>query len=281
LARAETEGGPLNPYVLSQTAIGRTLQDLIDGLLAEGGFTSDQIRGVGAGIAGVRTASEAKPIRTFLSRAFPHADNIRITHDLEIALRGGTANGTGIVIVAGTGSSAYGRDGNQAAQVGGWGHLMGDEGSGYWIGLQSLRAVAQAQDGRAEPTALREAICSGLDIASPRDLVSWSIDASKSEIAALAEITLDQARLGDSVACKIAESGAAEIARMASVAARSLGITDGPMDVVLTGGLMTAESGYFDICRRHIVQAAPTARVTPPLETAVWGAVHMARETVV
>ena len=271
---AELQGGPLNPYAMSALEVERNLRDLIARTLDGAGLQPAAVRGVGAGVAGVRTAEEGEPVRALLSQLLPDAGRVRVTHDIEIALRGGIPGGEGIVIVAGTGSAAYGGWGGRAVHVGGWGVVMGDDGSGYWLGTQALRAVAQALDGRGEQTSLQMAVFDRLSLTAPRDLVAWSLTASKAEIAGLAETVLGQHRLGDRVAGKILDSGAAEIARTAVAAVRQLDAEG--VRIVLTGGLMAPEGDYFRACRRWIGWELPSTAVTPPARSAVWGAVEMA-----
>jgi N-acetylglucosamine kinase-like BadF-type ATPase len=270
----ESEGGPLNPYVVSPETFEANLRQLVTDLLK--GVKPGRILGVGAGLAGVRTAGEQEPVRACLARLFPDAGQVRVTHDLDAALRGATSAGEGVVVVAGTGSAAYGRWKSREVLVGGWGSLLGDEGSGYWMGLQALRAVVRAEDGRDEGTALREAILTHLNLQIPRDLVPWSGRASKAEVAALSEVVLACRAQGDRPAQMIVEAGSVEIARLARTAAQRLGAGQKAMEIALTGGLMHRGSAYFAECRERIVREVPGAVVIHPGKSAVWGAVQLA-----
>ena len=115
------------------------------------------------GMAGVDRPEDVAAVRAILTRIGEKAD-LLIVNDALIALEAGAPGEAGVVIVAGTGSIAYGRDTEgHAARAGGWGHVLGDEGSGYWLGRQALQAVVRASDGRgprdvperARPDALR------------------------------------------------------------------------------------------------------------------------------
>ncbi len=281
----ETTGGPLNPYALSSGAFEYNLRRLCEDLLQKAGARAERITSVGAGMAGVRTPEERTPVERLLSGIFPNAGRLRVTHDLGIALRGATSDGEGVMIVAGTGSAAHGRWRGRETFVGGWGQMLGDEGSGYEIGIQALRAVVQAEDGRSEGTALRDAILNRLGLQVPRDLVSWCAGASKAGIAALAKIVLTCAGVGDRPSLNILDQGAAEIARMASTAIRRLKADGDRVEVALGGGLMTPPAvdpqktvSYFHLCRARILREAPDLAVIPPRQGAVQGAVLFAME---
>ena len=116
----------------------------------------------------------------------------------------GPAAAPGILCVVGTGSSvrAVGPRG-EVVQVGGWGQLLGDEGSGYRIGLDGLRAVMRASDGREPRTSLSAAVLDAVAAAEPRDLVGWAARATKGEVAALSVLVATEARNGDPVAARI------------------------------------------------------------------------------
>jgi N-acetylglucosamine kinase-like BadF-type ATPase len=105
-------------------------------------------------MAGVDREADASIMRA-LMRRIGYKARIVIANDALIALVAGVGSAPGVVLIAGTGSIAYGRNArNEAARAGGWGYVLGDEGSGYWIGRQALRAVVRASDGRGPQTSL-------------------------------------------------------------------------------------------------------------------------------
>src|SRR5690606_12096698 len=122
-------------------------------------------------------------------------------------------DGAGILLIAGTGSSAWARgvDG-RTARAGGWGHLLGDEGSGYALGVAALRAVARAHDGRAPSTDLRDAVLRHANVAAPEALIAWAASAAKAEIAALAPCVAEAAAADDAVARAIVDRAARDLA---------------------------------------------------------------------
>ncbi|HZV11809.1 MAG TPA: BadF/BadG/BcrA/BcrD ATPase family protein, partial [Candidatus Kapabacteria bacterium] len=121
------------------------------------------IRGVCVGLAGNGRQSDQEKFRAHLKRSFAAAGlkprDLRLESDATIALEGLLEGGSGVVLICGTGAIAIGKtDKGEVVRVGGWGRIIGDEGSGYWIGVQALNAVARSLDGRAPKTLLTKAV---------------------------------------------------------------------------------------------------------------------------
>lgn len=142
----------------------------------------------------------------------------RLLNDVDAAHLGAFAGGPGILILAGTGSMAWARDPQGGShRTGGWGDVIGDEGSGYWIGSRVLGAVSKAIDGRAAPTGLVEAVFQRLGLTSDdqmNQLLGWAsnLDAPRMQIATLAPVALERAEAGDPSANAIVDAAADELA---------------------------------------------------------------------
>jgi N-acetylglucosamine kinase-like BadF-type ATPase len=153
----------------------------------------------------------------------------RLLNDVDAAHLGAFAGGPGILILAGTGSMAWARDlGGASYRTGGWGEVIGDEGSGYWIGNRVLGAVGKAIDGRAEATGLVAGVFAALGLASGDrmdQLLGWAsrLDEPRKQIAALAPIALALAETGDPAANAIVDAAAAELALHIRTLERQLG----------------------------------------------------------
>ena len=153
-----------------------------------------------------------------VSSLFPKLPT-EVLNDVDAAHIGAFAGGPGILVLSGTGSMAWARDGaGRSYRVGGWGDRIGDEGSSHWIGLRILGLVSQSLDGRAEPTRLVDAVFDqlGLDRADPMNgLEGWSAHLTnpRAEIAALAPLASRVAETGDLGAIGIIEAAAEELAR--------------------------------------------------------------------
>jgi N-acetylglucosamine kinase-like BadF-type ATPase len=189
------------------------------------------------GVAG----SEAPAIRAKLRDAAQQAlgiDRVRIGHDGHLLLAAAGLE-AGIAVVAGTGSSVCGvADDGSEALVGGWGHLLGDEGSGYDIAVRALRAVTRAADGRGPATELTKAVLDAVGVASASGLrVRFYPAPPVGDVARLAPIVLELAGR-DAVAMDIVRGAARELATAVAACARRLPSVDEPRDVVAAGGLI-------------------------------------------
>lgn len=180
---------------------------------------------------------------------------VHLVNDAELLLSALPAQ-IGVALIAGTGSIAVGRGAmGVATRVGGWGHMMGDEGSGYALGAAALVAAVRAADGRGEPTILLERILSawGLDAANQliaRVYAGAGVGAT-APVAQVAPIVLQAARDGDVVAQGIIQRGAQELALAALTAGRQLDFGAAPLPLALGGSLLLRDAGY----REAVVQA--------------------------
>ncbi len=204
-------------------------------------------------------------------------DRVYIDHDCAIALTGGVArvdvvdsdlsisrshinsntntntklnaSGIGIAAIAGTGSIVFGRDATgETARVGGWGYLLGDEGSGYDIARRGLQAALYAADGRGQTTQLLDEFQHHFQARSPRDLAMaiYRHPLPVRDLAALAAIVDRVAVTGDSVARAIIEQGATELAIAIRACARQLFAIDQPFEIVTIGGVWQSGAGFRD-----------------------------------
>lgn len=207
------------------------------------------------------------------------AERVEISHDARLLLAAADVD-HGVGLVAGTGSSAYGRTADGREQcVGGWGHLLGDEGSGYDIAVRALRAVSAAGDGRGPRTALEAILTERLGISNPRDLrYRLYPTPAVTELARLAEAVLGVAD-DDAVAGAIVEAAAGDLAMLVDACAgRLFPVPHGErVPVVLSGGLLASGSALHRRLVRRL-ERAPTRYqpITPPREPAA-GALALAR----
>src|SRR3954466_4055298 len=211
VGRADGPGAALRPgrALVSSSAIA----DVVRQALAAAGLLSGDVLAVGA--AGAGREPERDELRKSL-RGENVATSVIVTTDIEIALAAAFAEGPGIVVSAGTGSVAVGRDrtGRQY-RIGGYGWQMGDEGSGYAIGRAALGAVSRAADGRSPRTALTERVLSATRSDDVDALGRWAAGASPAEVAALAPPVLETAAGGDVLAQGIADYAARELSQLA------------------------------------------------------------------
>jgi glucosamine kinase len=160
--------------------------------------------------------------------------------DAEAAVHDAFGTGPGVLLIAGTGSIAWGRTRKGIPlRVGGWGTILGDEGSGYAVGLAGLRAVVRAADGREAPTTLSNAVINAVGVAAMENLIPWAAGADKSEIAALAPVVLREAVSGDVCAAAIAEEAARELAEQVEAVVRGGADWPDPVPIAFAGGLIS------------------------------------------
>jgi N-acetylglucosamine kinase-like BadF-type ATPase len=184
-----------------------------------------------------------------------------------------------VTVGAGTGSIAGGRnaDGEQAV-VGGWGWLLGDEGSGFWIGRMGLQAAIKALDARGPRSALPGAICGALGLGSLHEMIGlvYQTPECPMQIAQLAPIVAEQARKGDLVARTIVASAGRELGSMARAVIRHLGIEQEVFAIVPFGSVFKVGSLVLDALHESVLQSAPGARIVVPRYESVVGTLNEA-----
>jgi len=230
------------------------------------------------GIAGVDRADDSAIVRAIMLR-IGYKARIIVVNDALVALVAGAGSEPGIVLIAGTGSIAYGRNArSRAARAGGWGYVLGDEGSGYWLGRRALRAVVRHSDERGAPTLLTGKLLQHFGIDTPQDLVQvvYYRNLRPPAIAALATHVNQAATEGDRVARDILAEGADELVGAARSVMTRLGIAEDPFVFVLAGGIFQAVPSLSEDVARRLSALAPRCRVTRLSTEPAAGAVRLA-----
>ena len=202
-------------------------------------------------------------------------------HDSLIALYSVTLGEPGVVVIGGTGSIGYGRTATgQTATAGGWGYVMGDEGSAYWIAIRALQECTKAADGRRPRTPLSLRI---LEHANAADL--WQIhrriysgELSRPDIAGFAAAVGKAAADGERTARAILREAGEELGLLASTVIRKLRAGAHPLTVGHVGGVFRAGSPVMDPFRQAVLSAAPQAVLARPLVPAAVAAAMLALE---
>ena len=270
LARADGAGAAIRPgRALASAAV---IAEVVRRGLAGAGRLSGDVLYVGA--AGAGREPEREELRKAL-RGENLATTVMVSTDIEIALAAMFDEGSGIVVSAGTGSVAVGRDrAGKQHRIGGYGWQMGDEGSGYAIGRAALGAVSRAADGRSPRTALSERVLTASRSDSFEALIRWAAGASPAEVAALAPHVLDVAAHGDPLAQGICDYAARELTQLAVCLVPVMDLQL-PVGVALTGGLLSADGPL----RRSVLARLREDTNLAPIETrvdAVEGAIRLA-----
>jgi N-acetylglucosamine kinase-like BadF-type ATPase len=273
------EAGPSNIQAVGVEAALRALDVAVVGAFRAAGVARVKVPAAALGLAGV-DLNEGLDIISGWSALVGLAEKLSVANDATLLLAAGTPEGWGLAIVAGTGSIAFALDRNgKDARAGGWGHLLGDEGSAYRVGVLALRAACRAADNIGEPTALLPALMKALGTSDPRDFIpavyrgKWD----KVAIAGLAPVVQSVAASGDRVATAIFEQEARELARTAAGAVASGGLPRGGVPVALTGGMVIENVAF----RERFLSELRACGVTPGpvglVDDPVVGAVVLAR----
>lgn len=270
IGRAEGPGAAVRPG--RALASASTIAEIVRSALGAAGRLTGDVLVVGAAGAG------REPERDELQKALRSesvATQVEVTTDIEIALAAAFADGPGIVVSAGTGSVAVGRDrAGKRHRIGGYGWQMGDEGSGYAIGRAALGAVSRAVDGRSPKTGLSDRLLRATRSADFDALVRWAAGASPAEVAALAPHVLAVAAGGDQLAQGIIDYAARELSQLAICLLPRLDLAP-PVRVAVTGGLLGPEQPL----RRTLLAKLSEEPAFQPTDTpvdAVEGALRLA-----
>ena len=200
---------------------------------------------------------------------------VRLQHDAPIALAGALPSRPAIVVIAGTGSVAYGEDGaGRAVRVGGWGFLFGDAGSAFAVARDAL-ALAMSEDDRGGASPLGQAALAFFDRRDLRALATAALQGriSRGALAGFARVVHDAARLGDAGADGIVERAAAALAELAADAIAQLRLGERQVRVAFSGGAFRSEA-FLARTRARLAAVAPhatavTPRYDPPIGAAL------------
>jgi glucosamine kinase len=230
----------------------------------------------GAGREGVRQALWQALVEAEL------AEDIFVTTDASIALDDAFGEGAGILLVAGTGSVAFGRGPTGVAdRTGGWGSVLGDEGSGLWLARRALSAATASADGREPESALLGAIMTVTQIDDPSELITWAAAATNDEIAALAPLVMRAADGGDMRANTLVTIAAEELVlHVRTLARRLFGDERAAIPVAITGGMMGRGSLLKRFVEHRLKSAVPGANVRHETVDGARGAVRAAMRMV-
>ncbi len=231
------------------------------------------------GLAGVDRPADQKLLYPHLS---PLAAQIHTTNDAELGLSA-LENAVGVVLIAGTGSIALGRDSKGTIfRAGGWGHLLGDEGSGYYLGQHALLAAVRAADGRGPKTLLLELILDHWRLRSAEDILERVYgSADKATIASLSPCVFHAAQTGDTVASAIMQRGAEELALAVSTISARLQLSELPL--ALMGGLLLHVERYRQEllqCLQRVHKLGQLVVVEEPALSAAQASIGLRKECV-
>lgn len=274
--------GCSNHNSVGETLARDTLEQVMMEALSKSGAKQSAVQAVCLGVSGVNHPKDQERILNWLRDIFPRHVKLYVENDAVAALASGSMGKLhGCVLIAGTGSIAYGfaQDRKEARAAGG-GPVLGDWGSGYGIAAKALTAVVRAHDGRGPQTMLTDSILKSLRLSSPDELIGWTYaDPSWARIAALVPEVVSCAEAGDGVANEILNYAVAELALTVKAVVHRLGLSGedgrGQFPVVLVGGVLVSNKNW-DIGQKVVeclMKTYPGAfPVRPKVEPAVGAA---------
>jgi N-acetylglucosamine kinase-like BadF-type ATPase len=242
-------GGPSNHVAASEGRAKFTgaILDCLSAACAEAGLDAASVRFSASclGFSGGPADKES------ILREILRSDRIVVTHDALIALSGATAGEPGLIVIAGTGSIAFGRNASgRTARAGGWGYLFGDEGGGFYIARQALRAALQFEEGWGAPASLRERL---LEATSANDINHlmhrfYTPEYPRPRVAAFAKLVDDAAESGDQTAIAILTDAAHELARLARAVRDQLFSEGESVRAAYIGGVFRSRTVLENFC---------------------------------
>ena len=273
--------GPTNASTVPVPQIVQSVTEAVDDALEAAGRCRADLAVVSCGLAGVDASALKGRLVSALEAVFGEG-RVRVTTDARVALAGALPDpvgGAGAVLIAGTGAICFGRNVHGLEErAGGWGALIGDEGSASEIARRGLSAVARAVDGRGPHTRMREALHASEGTRSAIDLIRrlFRPGAGPTDTAAYFPVVVDAAREGDAIAVEILRWAGEELALTTLTVLGKLGIAGDEPTVATVGGVFSAGELVLAPLRERLLAGAPRARLGPPAHVPEIGAIRLA-----
>ena len=271
----EGRGGGANLQAHGELEVEKVLHAVIDQAIGERAILPAAIC---LGVAGVDRAQDDRTVRAIVRR-LGFKSHALVVNDALVALVAGNGDEPGVVLIAGTGSIAYGvNTAGYAARSGGWGYVLGDEGSGYWIGRQALAAVVRDADGRGPRTELTPLVLQHFNLTRVDGLVREVYDRGlQRQAVAQIGIVVEKARAaGDIVASEILKTAGEELTRAAASVISRLEMRGQTFGVVLAGGMFRVIPWLAADVENRLAEVAPRATVKALEVEPAEGAVRLA-----
>ena len=268
--------GPANLRLISDGELRRHLQEIRD--------RAGEVSAIGAAIAGLRNERDRARFVRYSSKVWPQVP-VNASHDLESAMM---AAGplpddakARVLLLSGTGSCAYGRrrDGT-TVKFGGRGHILGDQGSATDIALAALRRIVYQHDVMRRFPPLGSVVLRAAQLNDPDDLIPWTMEAQKDELAQLTVTIFQEERRGDPIAREVIRGAVHKLADMALHCAEHLLPRREKVQFILAGSVLLKQPAFAEAVRRRIHAHWQHAEIQKLRRVSVWGAVAMARENI-
>jgi N-acetylglucosamine kinase-like BadF-type ATPase len=280
---SEAQSGPSNFHIIGVEKTVSTLLDLIQTCCHSVGCNVSQIGAVVAGLAGAGRVNDQQRIMDSLLEVARlksiDLEKVSIESDARIALEGAFSGKPGVIVIAGTGSIVFGKDErDKVYRAGGWGRIIGDEGSGYAIGREAFRSVAKLLDGYGEKTKLLKLFDEKFGLGT-QDAIINAIYEEKYDFASVVQVVMEAALKGDSVAKKILIHACSDLVKVIDAVLIKMnkgrkGVQKRPLAFV--GSLLMNDNFYSRKIRSAIKREVPLVTIHNAESSPVVGAALMA-----
>jgi glucosamine kinase len=272
---ATGSGSGCNVVRVGEACARDSLAAAIHEACVQAGVSPQKISRTCAGLAGAADDGVASLVQRVLIEIVGGA--IEVIGDMEIALESAFGGGPGVIIIAGTGAIAYGRNNRgESARAGGWGRLVSDEGSGYWIGAQAIGAALRRYDGGKKSQLLDE-LMSALEVRSVHDLAVKANSDPVPEFARLFPVVLEAEKSGDMAATEVLERAGTELAATAEIVIGRLFLELESVLVATHGGVFTGSALVKEAFRAELTRLCPEAKCIDVAVNPMLGALQRAR----
>jgi N-acetylglucosamine kinase-like BadF-type ATPase len=272
-------GKPSNFLIIGvEEAVENIFALIEENLFALEGDFAD-VKQIVIGVAGAGRDEDAKLLeksfKDYSEEQGVHFKGVKVVSDAHIALEGAFPDSAGCILIAGTGSILFGKDEKGSIhRVGGFGRLIGDEGSGYSIGRKALNAVSKSSDGRGEETLISQMLNDKMNSDFSISIINKAYK-EKLDVASIAKIVIEAAEEGDSIAENILDEEADEL--VLHIKSLLIKIQSDNLNVAFSGSLIDNNNFYSDLLKQKIKSALPKVKVVKPASSPVSGAILFAK----
>ena len=276
-----TSTGSAGNYLVTGTdEASRTILSLLNDCIKKINVEYSEIENIIIGAAGAGRKEDADKLERSLRQVFSkdgiNIKSIKVIGDTEIALKGAFPNEAGCILIAGTGSIIYGKDerGN-IYRAGGFGRLLGDEGSGFSIGRKGLQAAAKYFDGRGDETLIVRLIQEKYSINSADELIT-QVYKENLDIASIAEVVINAAENEDQIGYNILLEESEELIHHVNTMMEKMDTEN--LNISFAGSLISKNNIYSDMLRDKIKSSLPSVKIVAPKHSPIEGAILLAKE---